>query len=79
MEEIEFLRRELKRTTALHGRPRRFAGSLDNLRLSVRKSAAKAIDTISQRIPEVGEHLKASISFGFKCCYRPIQERDWRF
>ncbi len=78
-EELEYLRAELKRATAIRGRPRRFAASADRLRVSVRKSTAKAIELISERMPDVGEHLKASISFGFKCCYRPVQQREWRF
>jgi hypothetical protein len=78
-EELEFLRAQLKRATAIRGRPRRFAASGDRQRVSVRKSTAKAIEVISQRMPDIGEHLKASIRFGFKCCYRPVQRREWRF
>lgn len=77
--EYEFLSDELKGATAIGGRPRRFAGSGDKLRVSVRKSTAKAIEVISQRMPDIGEHLKASISFGFKCSYRPVQQREWQF
>lgn len=77
--EYEFLDDQITGATAIRGRPRRFAASGDKLRVSVRKSTAKAIEVISQRMPDIGEHLKASISFGFKCCYRPVQQREWRF
>jgi hypothetical protein len=78
-EELVFLRGELRRATSLGTRARRFTATPERQRISVRKSTAKAIGVISQRMPDIGEHLKASISFGFKCSYRPIQQREWQF
>lgn len=78
-EEVAFIEAELKHASGLKGRPRTFTGSPDRQRVSVRKAASNALNLISQRLPEIGEHLKASIKFGYRCSYRPRQKRDWQF
>jgi tetratricopeptide (TPR) repeat protein len=69
--ELEAVRAELTRATALRGRPRSFAGPEERARTAVRKAIKRALDEIEAADPEIGGMLRASIRTGHSCCYAP--------
>ncbi len=68
---------ELKRATGLGGRPRRSGSPAEKARLNVTRTIRHAIADLSTKVPELGEHLEASIVTGVSCCYEPLTNIVW--
>lgn len=69
--ELDWILRELGRTTGIAGRTRAFTGDAERARSSVQKAIRRALDRIIEADPVVGDHFAASVSTGVRCSYRP--------
>ena len=69
--EREALREELSAVVAKSGRARRFVDSGERARTAVRKAITRAIDVIAASDPALGDELRATITTGRTCVYRP--------
>lgn len=77
--EMAALADEISAATGLGGRPRHTGGSAERARVAVTKAIRTAIGRIVDTVPELGEHLDASITTGTTCSYRPPGDRPrWR-
>jgi predicted ATPase len=75
--EREALIAELKRATGIGGRPRRSGSAAEKARVNVTRTIRHAITDLSTRLPELAEHLDASIATGVSCCYQPLSNIVW--
>ena len=73
------LREELSAVVAKSGRARRFVDSGERARTAVRKAITRAIDVIAASEPALGDELRATITTGRTCTYRPdpADARQW--
>jgi hypothetical protein len=71
LDERDALRSELSAVLTHTGRPRRFTGSTERARTSVRKALARALDVIAGVDGELAHELRTTISTGTHCVYRP--------
>jgi tetratricopeptide (TPR) repeat protein len=69
--ELEVLLEQVGSATGLGGRPRAFADDAERARTAVTKAIKRAIEEIALDDAELGDHLRASISTGTACVYRP--------
>ncbi|HEX6274463.1 MAG TPA: AAA family ATPase [Polyangiaceae bacterium] len=69
--ELEFLEDELRRGVGLGGRLKRAGSAKERARVNVHKRLKGAIERIATELPELGEHLEASIITGVFVSYRP--------
>jgi len=69
--EIDALAAELARALGLGGRERRAGGTAERARAAVTLAIRRAIDSIADALPDLGEHLRVSIKTGAFCEYRP--------
>jgi hypothetical protein len=69
--ELELLEDELHAAVGLGGRTRRAAADAERLRVSITHRIRGAIAQIAQRHPDLGAHLAASVSTGYRCVYEP--------
>lgn len=70
-DELEVIADALRAGTGLWGRARAFPAERERARTSVRKAILRAIETIAAAEPEVGAHLRRSITTGARCRYVP--------
>jgi hypothetical protein len=70
-DELEQLEDELRLALGPGGRPRRAANDAERLRVAITHRIRSAIDQIARRHPALGEHLRASVSTGYRCVYDP--------
>jgi hypothetical protein len=77
--EREALRHELSSVLARSGRARRFTVSAERARTAVRKAITRAIDVVGASAPDLSEELRATISTGTTCTYRPDPQRPRRW
>lgn len=70
-DELEQLEDELRLAVGAGGRPRRAANDAERLRVAITHRIRAAIDQIARRHPELGDHLRASVSTGYRCLYQP--------
>jgi hypothetical protein len=79
-EELEALRRELRRAFGYHGRPRLAGATLERARVNVTRSIRLAIECVAEFSPELGGHFEKRIKTGWLCCYMPDTTRpiNWR-
>lgn len=70
-EEREVLLAELSAASCLGGRQRAFSHPKEKARKAVSARIRSAIQKISEAHADLGAHLRASVSTGLKCCYRP--------
>ena len=74
--ELETLLRELSSATGLGGRDRRLGDEVERARKTV---SARIHDTLGRVAvhPALGSHLRASITLGTRCSYRPTKPVRW--
>ena len=77
--EREALRDELSSVVGRAGRPRRFADPSERARTAVRKAITRAIDVIADTRPDLADDLRASVTTGRTCAYRPDTGRGRRW
>ncbi|WP_206068449.1 ATP-binding protein [Nonomuraea composti] len=68
---------ELRAATGLGGRPRRLGDEAERARKAVTNRIRNTLRLLGQRHPELAAHLRASISTGSTCSYRPASEVHW--
>jgi hypothetical protein len=71
--EADWLSDELRRATGLGGRTRHFADNAERARIAAGKAIRRALDRVSAADPVVGEVLRAGVSTGMRCSYRPVR------
>jgi hypothetical protein len=76
--ELTFLKRELSRSTDLHGRDRHAGDERERARVSVQKAIRAAIKDIGDWNPVLRDHLDASIGTGTYCSYNAEEPIDWK-
>ena len=69
--ELELLEDELRRAVGPNGRARRAADDAERLRVAITHRVRAAIAQIARCDSTVGEHLRASVSTGYRCVYQP--------
>jgi len=69
--ERDWLIAELAAAAGLSGRTRHFTGADERARIAVGKAIRRALDRIAQADPVIGAELRATISTGRCCSYRP--------
>lgn len=74
--ELDKLSVELSRRLGLGGRAREDSDA-DRVRKSVSMAVSREIETLSEKLPPLGQHLLASISSGRFFKYAPDREIDW--
>ncbi|TMR25334.1 hypothetical protein ETD86_01735 [Nonomuraea turkmeniaca] len=62
---------ELRAAAGLGGRPRRLGDEAERARKAVTDRIRNALRQLDQRHPELAAHLRASVSTGATCSYRP--------
>jgi tetratricopeptide (TPR) repeat protein len=77
--EREALRTELSSVLARSGRARRFTGSAERARTSVRKAITRAANSLAAADPELGEEVRTTITTGQSCAYHPDPQRPRRW
>ncbi|MEJ3655285.1 AAA family ATPase [Actinomycetes bacterium KLBMP 9759] len=68
---------ELKAATGLGGRPRRLGDSAERARKAVTNRIRDALRRIEELHPELGAHLRATVSTGTTCTYAPTHPHTW--
>ena len=76
--ERDELRRELSAVLGRAGRARRFVDPAERARTAVRKAIARALDLIEGVEPSLAAELRATVSTGRTCAFRPGTGRGWR-
>lgn len=70
--EIDAITEELDRDTGQGGRVRHFAGPAERARTAVRKAITRAIDTVATEDTSAADLLRATVTTGYHCVYRPL-------
>ncbi|MGB9377742.1 MAG: hypothetical protein WCB04_09550 [Mycobacteriales bacterium] len=73
--EREALLDEVRASTGLSGRTRRFGSSQERARVAVRKAIVAALDRIGQHDGALGRHLRDTVHTGSTCYYDPDPDR----
>lgn len=68
---------ELRAATGLGGRPRRLGDDRERARKAVTARIRDAIRRLEGRHPALAGHLRASVTTGTVCCYRPADAATW--
>lgn len=76
-EEMDAIRTNLLASRNRYGKSRRLASEADKLRKSVGNAIARALDSLADAHPSLAEYLRASISTGTDCEYRPSESTRW--
>ncbi|HEY1274287.1 MAG TPA: hypothetical protein VGF25_05235 [Thermoleophilaceae bacterium] len=76
-EEREALMGELAAAVGLGGRSRRSPSSGERARKAVTNRIRDALARIEREDPELGAHLRRSVSMGAECSYRPEPGSPW--
>jgi hypothetical protein len=74
-EELAALTAVLRSSTGLGGRTRTFTDNNERARTAVRKALVRAVTTIERVEPDLGHHLRTSLTTGVTCRYAPT--RGW--
>jgi tetratricopeptide (TPR) repeat protein len=69
--ELDALTTEVTRQTGTNNRPRHFGNPAERARTAVRKAITRAIDAIEPAEPEAANMLRAAVTTGYRCAYRP--------
>ena len=69
--ELDALTAEIERSTGINGRSRHFGGPAERARTAVRKAITRAINAIAATEPEAADLLRATVTTGYRCVYRP--------
>jgi hypothetical protein len=75
--ELEYLVAELSGALGLGGRSRRSGDPGERARKAVTNRIGNAIDRVERVHPELGRHLRRSITTGTFCSYQPEQPEPW--
>ena len=77
----EELRKNFLKDIGKGGSTRKIGSKTENIRITVQKTIARAVESIEKELPELGTHLRATIDTGLFCCYQPDPEAHitWRF
>lgn len=78
--EIEFLRQELAAAVGIGGRDRKAASASERARVSATRAVRSAIKRIEEELPDLAEHLNATVRTGTYLSYVPDPRlrADWR-
>ncbi|NJP66474.1 AAA family ATPase [Streptomyces spiramenti] len=76
--EREALLVELRAAAGLAGRSRRLGDSAERARKTVTARIRDTFRRLDVRHPELAAHLRATVSTGARCCYRPPDHTPWR-
>ncbi|QXJ26599.1 AAA family ATPase [Actinomadura graeca] len=76
--EREALLDELRRATGLAGRARRLGDDGERARKSVTARIRNTLRRVEERHPELGAHLRQTVTTGTTCRYAPDHEIHWR-
>jgi hypothetical protein len=68
---------ELRRASGLAGRWRLLGDEGERARKTVTARIRDSMRRLDQRHPELGRHLRATISTGFTCRYQPAADVTW--
>jgi len=71
--ELEMLEDQLQAAVGPAGRIRRAPGDAERLRVAITHRIRAAIAQIAQRHPDLGAHLAATVSTGYRCVYQPVE------
>ena len=77
-EERDVLLRELAVAAGAGGRNRLLGDQAERARKTVTARIRDVIGRIEQVHPELGAHLRASVTTGTRCAYSPQTPVDWR-
>ncbi|MGP3969677.1 ATP-binding protein [Streptomyces sp. 6N223] len=69
---------ELRAAAGLGGRTRRLGDEAERARKTVTARIRDTLRRLDQRHPELAAHLRAAVSTGTHCAYRPDAATDWR-
>ena len=69
--EIDFLTHELSRAVGLGGRARRVGSPVERARVNITRAIKRALRTIGEHHPALGQHLATTIKTGAYCSYTP--------
>ncbi len=75
--ERDALLEELRTATGFGGRPRRLGDETERARKTVTARIRDTLRRLDERHPELAEHLRASVTTGVACSYRPTREVQW--
>jgi len=70
-EELTAIHAALRSATRLGGGPRAFPDGHERARTAVRKALMRAVAAIATIEPDLGGHLRSSLTTGSTCCYTP--------
>ena len=76
--EIEFLEQELKTSTGLSGRSRKFPGQAERARQAVGNNIRRSLKNLADYHPQLHRHLKGSIKIGNFCSYQEDPAPVWK-
>lgn len=76
--EREALLTELRAAAGLGGRSRRLGDEAERARKTVTARIRDTLRKLDQRHPELAAHLRASVTTGLTCSYRPGRDVHWR-
>ncbi len=76
--ELDRLVEQLTAAVGLGGRARRTSNSAERARSAVTQRLRGTVKRVAAELPELGEHLRVSISTGTYCCYRPATQTVWK-
>ncbi len=69
--DADWLAGELRGSTGLGGRTRRFTDNPERARIAVGKAIRRALDRVAAADPVLGGHLRATVQTGMRCSYQP--------
>ncbi len=69
---------ELRAAAGLAGRSRRLGDDAERARKTVTARIRDTLRKLDARHPELARHLRASVSTGARCSYRPEELTSWR-
>jgi len=69
--DADWLADEVRVSTGLGGRSRRFADNPERARIAVGKAIRRALDRVGSADPVIGEHLRTRVRTGTRCSYLP--------
>ncbi len=69
--ELDALTAEIGRSAGISGRTRHFPSPAERARTAVRKAITRAVDTIAAADPAAADLLRATVTTGYQCGYRP--------
>lgn len=69
--DADWLADELGAATGLGGKARQFTDNPERARIAVGKAIRRALDRVAAADAVIGDHLRAAVTTGMRCSYRP--------